>query len=335
VLVAINCAIGYFISHTSTAPFDVVEAMILVNLGVACIGMGILSAWFNPRRMGRFGPRAFVILPILIVAGALVGGLATMMTNGRPLPMVVERSFTAGLVLGCAITIVMGLIVAVRNRELAAVNAQLVVEADRQRLVSEVAASRLRLLRAQIEPHFLFNTLGAVQQLAEGRAPEAAALTADLIRFLRHSVSGLDRETTTLGDEAAVIGSYLQIMQSRLGARLAYGIDIPEALLGHRIQPTILLTFVENAIKHGIERSPRGGAIRVSASASARTSDPMLTIEVADTGVGLGDAIGDGHGLRNAKEQLALAYEGRASLELVENEPSGLIVRVHIPRDPA
>jgi signal transduction histidine kinase len=327
-IVAIDCVIGYFVAPTSSAS-EIVEAMILVNLGVCCLGLGIVGAWFTPGRVGRFGPRAFVVLPILIVAGALVGGLSTTIASGRPLPLVVQRSFAAGLILGFVITVVMGLIVAVRNRELAAVNAQLLVEADRQRLVGEVAASRLRLLRAQIEPHFLFNTLGAVQQLAEGHAPEAAALTADLIRFLRHSVSGLDRTTTTLGDEAEVIESYLQIMRSRLGARLAYGIDVPDALRTCDLQPTILLTLVENAIKHGIEPAPRGGAIRVSAS----MSDAVLTIEVADTGVGLGDAIGDGHGLRNVKEQLALAYEGRATLDMLENEPSGLVVRIGIPRE--
>jgi hypothetical protein len=328
-VIVVNCIIGFLIGHGSAAPFGVVEAIALVNLGVLGLTFAFIGVWFNPGSLGRFGGRRFLLLPVLIFLGALGGGLCMALVSGISPATALGKSAVAGLILACALTIVLAVIVGVRNRELAAINAQLAAEADQQRLAREVAASRLRLLRAQIEPHFLFNTLGAVQQLAEERAPEAAALTANLIRFLRNAVHGFDDRTTTLGDEAAVIESYLQIMQSRLGARLTYAIDIPAALRQFPIQPTILLTFVENAIKHGIEGSSHGGSIAVSAS----VVDALLCVEIADTGVGLGDAIGDGHGWRNVKEQLALAYGGRATLEFVENEPSGLIVRLQVPRD--
>jgi signal transduction histidine kinase len=328
--IAINCTIGWFISAgTSTGWFDRVEAMFLVNLGVLGLASGFIGIWFDQRQLRRLKGRAFIILPIYIFVASLVGGVVTGIVMGKSPASVVGKASVAGLILGFAITTVLALIATVRNRELAALNAQLAAEGAQQRLAGEVTASRLRLLRAQIEPHFLFNTLGAVQQLAEGRAPDAAALTAHLIRFLRDSVGGFDDATTTLGHEVTIVASYLEIMKTRLGARLSYAIDVPDALRSCPIQPTMLLNFVENAIKHGIEAAPRGGTIRLGASAS----DAMLTIEVADTGVGMADTIGDGHGLRNAREQLALAYDGRATLELVENEPSGLIVRLCIPRD--
>ena len=331
-LIAANCLIGLMLSLASPK-IGLVEGMVLMNVGVGGIGLSVVAVWFNPGQLTRFRGRAFLILPILALAGALVGASVSAVVAGEsPIAMFARvggKTIVAGLAVGLVLTLLLALIVSLRNRELRAANAQLAAETAQQRLAGEVTASRLRLLRAQIEPHFLFNTLGAVQQLAEGKAPDAAALTAHLIRFLRNSMGSFNDAGTTLGDEATVVASYLEIMQSRLGQRLAFTIEVPEALRHCPVQPTLLLNFVENAIKHGIERAPRGGTIRVSAS--RRASDATLTVEVADTGVGMGEAIGEGNGLRNAREQLALAYGGRASLDLVENEPSGLIVRMSFP----
>jgi sensor histidine kinase YesM len=268
---------------------------------------------------------------LLALVGALFGATVAAVVGGEnPITMferVGKHVLTVGLAFGVIYASLLGLIVGLRNRELRALNAKLVVDAEKAKLGTQLTESRLRLLQAQIEPHFLFNTLGAVQQLAEGRAPEAAALSGHLIRFLRNSMGSFGERPVSLGDELVVVESYLRIMQSRLGERLSLRIDVPESLRRCTLLPTMLLTLVENAIKHGIEPSPAGGEIRVS----AHRSDSMLAIEVADTGVGMSETLGDGNGLRNVREQLALAYGDVATLALVENEPHGLIVRLTIP----
>lgn len=332
-LAAINSVIGLLVWQAWPGKLGALESAVFVNLLVLCLGVGFVGTWFNPGRFARFGKRSIIVIPLLAIAGALVGASITGLIKGETpadlLGRVGSSVVFGGLILGIILAALVTLIVSVRNRELKALNASLAAKADAHRLGNQVAESRLRLLQAQIEPHFLFNTLGAVQQLAEGRAPEAATLTAHLIKFLRDSMGNFREPVASLGNEIAVVESYLKIMQSRLGSRLTYTVDVPASLTRSRMQPTLLLTFVENAIKHGIEGSPRGGAIRIS----ARASGSMLLIEVADSGIGMAEILGAGDGLRNVREQLRLAYGGNASLELLENEPSGLIVRLSLPHE--
>ena len=186
------------------------------------------------------------------------------------------------------------------------------------------------MLQLQIEPHFLFNTLGSAQQLAERGAPEAARLISNLIRFLRAATPSMRNEATTLSQEAALIEAYLEIMQRRLGARLAYQVVVPVALANTALPPGMLITLVENAIKHGIEPSPEGGRIEVRAEGGA---SGIVVLTVADTGAGLdgGSQPGQGIGLSNVRERLALLYGGAAALELEGNEPRGFIARIRLP----
>ncbi|WP_265584052.1 sensor histidine kinase [Chitinimonas koreensis] len=156
-----------------------------------------------------------------------------------------------------------------RNREESLQIAKLEADNQRERLGRELAESQLKLLQAQIEPHFLFNTLGALQQRAEGRAPEAAALAADLIRFLRGSMDNLRTERTTLGDDFRLAAAYLGVMQARMGERLRFELALPEALATRQVPTLMLLTLVENALKHGIEPHPPGARC---ASRRARTA---------------------------------------------------------------
>ena len=329
--VAIASMLGLGLHFTLPAKFGAVEAVVLFNLVWSSLALGVVATWFNPGSFKRFGGRALVILPLLALFGAICGAAVSSMLNGEAPFAFFDRAgrgvVTAGLGLGLGYSILLSLIVGVRNRELTAINDRLAADADRHRLTTELTASRLRLLQAQIEPHFLFNTLGAVQHAAEGRAPEAATLTAHLIRFLRTSLGNFSHATTTLGDELAIAESYLEIMRVRLGARLAYGIDVAPDARRCALHPTLLLTLVENAIKHGIEPAQPGGTVTIS----ARRRDGRLTIEVADTGVGMGETLGDGNGLRNVREQLALAYADDATLELADNVPAGLVARLRVP----
>ena len=174
-------------------------------------------------------------------------------------------------------------------------------DAEREHANQLEIASTLRLLKAQIEPHFLFNTLGLVQHLAEPTAPQAAA--------------------------CATCDAYLKIMQARLPRRLSYEVDCPPELLQFRLPSALLLTLVENAIKHGIEPSIEGGHVQIA----AKRSDEQVIITVSDTGVGFGKHIGHGLGLDHIRNRLALMYGDKAKLELEENETRGVIARLIFP----
>jgi LytS/YehU family sensor histidine kinase len=235
---------------------------------------------------------------------------------------------------GLAIMVPVLVISILRNRQYEALNVQLQREADQARLARELAESELRLLRAQIEPHFLFNTLGAVQQLAQHGAPRAAELTANLIDFLRSSMREMRSEQVGLAAEFGLVESYLKVMQVRLGERLRFSLQLPRSLEQVQLPSMILLTLVENAIKHGIEPALRGGEITVSAHAM----DGAVRIRVQDGGVGMSaiaassncaDSDG-GTGLDNVRHRLRLAYGAAAGLALQDGDP-GLVADVTIP----
>ncbi|MFZ6801411.1 sensor histidine kinase [Undibacterium sp. Di24W] len=200
-------------------------------------------------------------------------------------------------------------------------------DAERERANQLEITSTLQLLKAQIEPHFLFNTLGLVQHLAEPTAPQAAALTADLIQFLRATLESLRADTISLQDDCKTCEAYLKIMQKRLPRRLSYEIDCPPELQRFRLPSALLLTLVENAIKHGIEPAIDGGHIRIAAN---RVNEHVI-ITVSDTGVGFGEQIGHGLGLDHIRNRLSLTYPDKAKLELEENETRGVIARLVLP----
>jgi len=200
-------------------------------------------------------------------------------------------------------------------------------DAERERANQLEITSTLQLLKAQIEPHFLFNTLGLVQHLAEPTAPQAAALTADLIQFLRATLASLRSDTISLEDDCKTCDAYLKIMQTRLPRRLSYEIHCEPQLQQFRLPSALLLTLVENAIKHGIEPAIDGGHISIVAN----KVNEHVTITVTDTGLGFGEQIGHGLGLEHIRNRLALSYADKAKLELTENDTRGVIARLVLP----
>ena len=180
------------------------------------------------------------------------------------------------------------------------------------------------MLQLQIEPHFLFNTLGSAQQLAERGAPEAARLISNLIRFLRAATPSMRNEATTLAQEAALIGAYLEIMKTppRRAARLRR-VACPTSFGARALPPGMLITLVENAIKHGIELSPDGGRIDVRAE---RGGAGMLVLTVADTGAGLdgGSQPGRASALRTSASgwRCCSAMQRRSSSKATSREDS-------------
>ncbi|MBL8509842.1 MAG: histidine kinase [Chitinimonas sp.] len=251
----------------------------------------------------------------------------------NPLPATLSssseiRAFMYFLRFAVAAAIALATAARLSNRDEQFEISRLESENQRERVARELAEARLKLLQAQIEPHFLFNTLGALQHRAEGKAPEAAALAADLIRFLRGSMDTLRAEQTTLKDDFALAEAYLGVMQARMGERLRFHMDLPAELYGEPLPSMVLLTLVENAIKHGIEPYPPGGDIVLSAAREGAN----LVVSVADTGRGVSDIPGSGVGLANIRSRLQLRYGDTAKLLLEENEPQGFVARLVLPR---
>jgi hypothetical protein len=188
-------------------------------------------------------------------------------------------------------------------------------ELETARAQAYEADLRLGVLQAQVEPHFLFNTLASLRVLIEQDPPRATAALDALVSFLRATIPqfrGPAATHATLGQQLEVCRSYLEVMRIRMGERLHYVIDAETRLLGNAFPPAILITLVENAIKHGLEPKPGPGLIEVR----ARDAADRLLLEVLDNGAGLRPGLGSGMGLVNVREQLANRFGARASLRL-------------------
>ena len=205
--------------------------------------------------------------------------------------------------------------------------------AERETMERQLVQARLQVLQAQVEPHFLFNTLAAVDYLIETEPPRASLMQKALITYLRGALPQMRQESSTLGREVRLVSSYLELIKMRIEERLAVEIAIPEALHGAVFPPMMLQSLVENAIKHGIEPKPEGGKVRVAAGVQGT----QLWVEVRDTGVGLPDGeilegatSGTGLGLQNIRERLAMLFPGKSRLILMSDD-AGTVVRITVP----
>jgi len=232
---------------------------------------------------------------------------------------------------GCAM--VLGVLVTlgavVREREAQARSQALQFAVERSELERRALDARLTVLTAQIEPHFLFNTLANVQALVESGSPRAAPVLRSLIAYLRAAVPQLHQGTPTLAQEEALVRAYLELMQMRMPDRLVYAIDIDPALRGLRLPPMTLLTLVENAIRHGIDPSESGGRIEVG----ARQLDNAVTLWVQDSGRGIDESQAPGTGIVNLRERLLASCGRSAALTLQGVEPHGVRAEITVPRD--
>jgi sensor histidine kinase YesM len=191
------------------------------------------------------------------------------------------------------------------------------------------AQANLRALQAQIEPHFLFNTLANVVGLIHSQPDTAKLMLEKFIAYLRASLAATREQGTTLDNEFRLMANYLAILQIRMGDRLQVEIDLPAELASQPLPSMLLQPLLENAIKHGLEPKVDGGSIALQ----ARRDDDALRISVADTGLGFRDATVSGLGLRNVRERVDKLYDGRATLTIEENQPCGTRVILIIPHD--
>jgi LytS/YehU family sensor histidine kinase len=195
----------------------------------------------------------------------------------------------------------------------------------------ELTEARLSLLHAQVEPHFLYNTLASAQLLTRSDPARADEMLGHLIQYLRHSLPRTQEESSSLGEELERAIAYLEILRIRMGPRLQVQVDVPEALLGTPLPPMMLQTLVENAIKHGLEPRTGGGTVWIR----ARQGDGQVAITVADDGAGFGAKPGGtGIGLKNVRERLRLLHGNAAGLAVVANFPQGVAATITVPAAP-
>jgi signal transduction histidine kinase len=297
---------------------------------VSAVGYGIWGVAELLRWVTRGRMRRLTVLAIAIPAGFLVGGRFCALFGAQDfVAMIVSdpahqwRSITADIVLACA---AIGFFMLYARSE--ALRADLQTERRRSAevLQSETSA-RLALLQAQIEPHFLFNTLANAQSVVDSDPAAAKAILEHLNQYLRVSLNRTRRPTGTLGEELSLVRALLGIGALRLGDRLRFHMAVPPELEAATLPPLLLQPLVENAIKHGIEPSIQGGEIRVEAQRDGET----LRLRVIDSGVGFDPGSPEGVGLRNVRGRLAQLYGERGRLAIFRSEPHGATVELLLP----
>ena len=221
-----------------------------------------------------------------------------------------------------------------RSRRATAFAEQKKKEAEVSNVNRQITEARLQALQAQVEPHFLYNTLANVQALTEVDPAQANQMTGHLIQYLRSSLPKMRENTSTVGQEIELVRAYLNILKMRMGDRLAFDIDCPADLNSISFPPMMLPSLVENAIKHGLEPQREGGRIDVIVQRVLTATGERIRVTVRDTGRGLTDAptqAGGGVGLTNIRERLIAIYGDAGKLTLESNEPKGVVASIEVP----
>ena len=265
---------------------------------------------------------------VALIVGGLCGSYLGAIVSGLGPSILFEKTplfqlLTIGVIFGSIITYFFS------SREQIAQSQTLIQEEQIKRLTSEkkLAEANLNLLQAQIEPHFLFNTLSNVLSLLDTDPKKGKSMLVDFIQYLRASLSKIRKEKATLGQEMEMIQAYLNIFKVRMGDRLHYKIDLPKNLKAISFPPMLIQPLVENAIKHGLEPKVDGGDILIS----GEEKNGMLRIEVVDTGGGFKEGKNFGMGLSNIRERLQSIYGNSGRLILEENQPNGLKATIEVP----
>lgn len=203
--------------------------------------------------------------------------------------------------------------------------------AERASMQRQLSETRMQMMQAQVEPHFLFNTLASVEYLIETDPPRASAMQRSLIQYLRAVLPQMrdNAVVTNLGREADMVKAYLNLLKMRMEERLTVDMQIPDGLRNAAFPPMMLQSMVENAIKHGLECKAEGGALHIV----AEVASGKLRVIVADNGVGFGvmPSDGTGLGLPTIRERLKLLHGDQAQLHIAANAPSGVIATIEVP----
>ena len=322
---------GLFLSLAfESSTLSVLARTVSIGL-VALLVFGLLEQWprHTPRWLARWVLQvAGVALAVPLILSVYY--LATSETGVLP--------FWEGgtRLVGFMILTVTGLLFApwiamaalLRQRDESVRSQALAFERERSELERAAMDARLRLLQAQVQPHFLFNTLANVRELVVSGSAQAPAVLDSLIAYLRAAVPRLDEPAITLGQELELVRAYLDLMQMRMPDRLQFSIKSDQEHRSLHCPPMTLMTLVENAVRHGIDPSEEGGRIEVN----VKVENQRCRLRVSDTGVGLQQqADGLGTGLSTLRERLQLAFGDEAKLRLEAQEPHGLVAELEFP----
>jgi signal transduction histidine kinase len=202
---------------------------------------------------------------------------------------------------------------------------------ERESMQRQLSEAKMQMMQAQVEPHFLFNTLASVEHLIETDPPRASAMQRSLIQYLRAVLPQMRDNVvvTNLGREVDMVKAYLNLLKMRMEERLTVELRIPEELRSAAFPPMMLQSMVENAIKHGLECKPQGGTLKIQAEVAGN----KLRVAVIDDGVGFGvvPSDGTGLGLPTIRERLKLLHGGQGQLHIAANAPTGVIATVEVP----
>ncbi len=324
-IAAINSGIAAVLWIDDTRPFW--------HPFVTCQLYGFSIAYFVNAASPWSKPHAIRRLVVAVALGALLGVALVIVVKGYDREWVSSHwsTFAWNIFSAFLNGLFVSLFFLVKFRETRAEAALQKANAERHLLSKQAIEAELKLMQAQVEPHFLFNTLASVQYLTETDPPRANLLLGHLIAYLRAALPQLRAASTTLGKEVQMIEAYLNILQMRMGERLAFTVDVPAALREQPFPPNLLISLTENSVKHGLEPLVQGGSIDVT----AREKDGYLVVCVHDTGSGVvngeNPAAGHGLGLANIRERLVALYGERARFTLEPAAGGGAAATIMLP----
>ena len=326
----INTAIAVFL--WAVVGWNIVDTLVHSHaIGFSITAFQYLGyRWFEAQARNReHRLHDWVIGAVTVPLGAMVGTAVAAAAVGTSPLRLFTSDYPSRATLASAA--VFGLLVTgyfVGRARLAAGEARLREEQLRRESAGRaLAEAELKLLQAQIEPHFLFNTLSHVLQLVDGDPARAKRMLLNLTSYLRGSLRRTRAGATTLGEELDLVRAYLEIQAVRMGERLAWTVRCPEGLCHRPLPPLLLQPLVENALRHGLEPKPGGGRIAVTAEREGEA----LVLEVQDDGLGLDPHRPPGVGLTNVRERVRAISGGAGSVTLRPVEPNGLCVRIALP----
>ena len=323
VVIAVCCIAALLSTLQDQSPL--LDNLIITNsIGLSQYAISLLVRAFYRGRLPVWG--IVVAIPAGWVAGSKLASLtgvpdiaALVLQN----PGAMRRTILGALLIGIVVTAFF--LYFSRSRGVAEA-----LERERRRAAEALqaeTAARLALLQAQIEPHFLFNTLANIQTLIKDEPDTAVLILEKLNAFLRTSLRRSRNASATVGEELEIVEALLAIAAARLGPRLDYEISVPQELRSAMLPPLLLQPLVENAIRHGVEPAVEGGTIRVD----VRKPSDALELTVTDTGVGMSTDAPEGVGLANVRARLTSLYGSHGRLLLYANTPHGLIAKLIVP----
>jgi sensor histidine kinase YesM len=320
-----NTIIALFLTAMEFGGGFAVNFVISQSIGLSCCTCVLAALHFLPSDKPVLQA---IRVAVALLIGSLGGSFLGAAVSGMGSAVIFERIglyqlLILGVVFGSIVTYFLS-----SREQIAESRAQIQAE-QIKRLTSEKKATEahLKLLQAQIEPHFLFNTLSNVLNLLDNDVEKGKSMLEDFTRYLRPSLSKIRGQTTRLGHEMEMIRAYLNIFKVRMGDRLQFSIDLPSNLEETPFPPMLIQPLVENAIKHGLEPKVEGGEIRIRAHLNGN----LLRVEISDTGTGFKGDRQDSLGIANVRYRLQSLYGNDGRLVLAQNQPGGVKATIEVP----